>query len=116
MSFPSPDLPDEITVRTGQSVDLELPSYAGGGYSWSVEAPTGTEIAGAVLRSLGSAPAGPPPQEPGVTEPPDLVLVPERLTITGRSAGSTLYRLTLRRPFDPGPPAAQHDVRVTVLP
>ena len=116
MSFPSPNLPDAITVQAGRSVDLELPSYAGSGYSWSVEAPTGTAIADAVLRPLGNAPTGPPPQEPGVTEPPDLVLIPDQLTITGRSPGITHCRLTLRRRFDPDPPAVQHDVRVTVVP
>lgn len=115
MTFP-PELPAEISVRAGRSVDLELPSYAGSGYSWSLEFPDGTDIATAVLEPLVNAPAGPPPQELGVSEPPALTLVPDRLTITGLSPGTTYCHLTLRRPFVPGPPAAQYDVHVTVLP
>jgi hypothetical protein len=45
-----------------------------------------------------------------------MTLVPDHLTITGLSPGTTYCRLTLRRPFAPGPPAGQYDVRVTVLP
>ena len=115
MTFP-PDLPDEITVQAGRSVDLELPSYAGSGYSWTVESPGGTDIATAVLGALGNDPASPPPQEPGVTEPPTVTLVPGRLTITGISPGTTHCYLTLRRSFASGPPAARYDLQITVLP
>jgi hypothetical protein len=115
MTFP-PDLPGEITVQAGRSVTLELPSYAGGGYSWSIESPVGADIATVVLAPLDNAPAGPPPQELGVSEPPAMTLVPDQLTITGLSPGTTHCRLTLRRPFAPGPPAGQYDVQVTVLP
>jgi len=116
VSFPTPELPGEITVQAGRSVDLELPSYAGGGYSWSVESPAGHDIADAVLRPLGSAPAGPSPQERGVIEPPELVLVPDQLTITGLAPGTTHYHLILSRPFAPDPPAAEYELHVTVLP
>ena len=115
MTFP-PELPAEISVRAGRSVDLELPSYAAAatrGQSNLTTAPTSPTQ---VLEPLVNAPAGPPPQELGVTEPPALTLVPDRLTITGLTAGTTHCPLTLRRPFVPGPPAAQYDVHVTVLP
>jgi hypothetical protein len=115
VSFPLGDLPDHVTVEVGASVDVALPSYAGGGYSWSVECPSGTTIAHAAIRPAGTAEAA-PPAEPGVSEPPPLYLVPEQLTIRGLSPGTTRCRLTLQRPFDRGPPAAEHDLRVTVLP
>ena len=113
MTFP-PELPNEITVQAGHSVDLELPSYAGSGYSWSLESSGDSDIANAVLGPLVNAPAGPPPQELGVSEPPALTVVPDQLTITGLSPGTTHRHLTLRRPFATGPPAAQYDVQISV--
>jgi hypothetical protein len=115
VSFPVDDLPSDVTLEASRSVDLHLPSYAGGGYSWSVDCP-GAEIVHAMIGQEGGAPAGSVPQEPGVSEPPEPYLIPDQLTIRGISPGTARCRLTLRRPFDAGPPAVVHEFQVTVLP
>lgn len=117
MTFPLDELPTEITVCVGRWLDIDLPSYAGGGYSWSVDFPDDRSIAHAVIRQAGDAQPPAPPREPGVTAPPPgPTLVSEQLTVNGLCPGTTRCRLMLRRPFETGPPAAEHVFRTIVLP
>jgi hypothetical protein len=114
MSIAVPELPPQIVLRVGQTATVLLPSYAGGGYDWSVTAVIGSGVADVSLGAGGSPPS-PPALGTGVEPPPDTSVQPEWLRATGRTIGEAVWRLELARPFGAGAVAAEHSLRVTVV-
>jgi hypothetical protein len=106
-------LPERVTVRVGERVLVELPSYAGSGNHWSVVPPADGE--GARV-SVGPEPAAPPPP-PAAPEgpPPSATPVPERAVIEGHSPGVSSWRLVLARQFGDRTPVAEHELEVVVV-
>ena len=111
MSIDLSGLPKEITVAVGQRYEIVLPSYSGSGNNWSVTSLSGEEVARAWIE---------PVDVPNVTrspgnEPPELMLVPDRLLVLGLSPGEATWRLTLARTFGPSTPTATCALHVTVV-
>lgn len=109
-------LPGDVTVPVGESVDVPLPSYGGAGYEWSVTHVLGQKVAEVVIKQGGGPqPASSWPQ-PGTAEPPGSFVNAEWLTVKGLATGEALWRLRLGRSFEPDSPAAEHELRVIVVP
>jgi len=111
MSIDLSGLPKEIRIAVGERYELLLPSYSGSGNNWSVTSLSGEEVARAWIE---------PVDVPNVTgspgnEPPELMLVPDRLVVFGLSPGEATWRLTLARSFGPPTPTATSDLHVTVV-
>lgn len=116
MTFDLSWMPGEIAVPVGESVDVPLPSYAGGGYEWSVTCLARQEVADLAISQGGKPQSASPSPQPGTAEPPESFLTDEWLTVTGLAAGEALWQLKLARSFAPESPAAEHQLRVTVRP
>jgi hypothetical protein len=106
-------LPERVTVRVGERMVVELPSYAGSGNHWSVAPLADGEVARV---SVGPVPAEPPPPPatPDVP-PPAAAAIPERAVIEGLAAGVSRCRLVLARPFGDQTPTAEHELEVVVI-
>ena len=113
MTIDLSNLPREISVAVGGRNETPLPSYAGSGNIWSVRRVAGGEVA-RVWVEPGDAPMVAASPSKGITEPPALVLVPERAVVLGLHPGEATWRLVLARPFGPPVPIAEHDFQVTV--
>lgn len=101
----STELPDQLSLRTGDEKTVELPSRAGSGYVWeaTVEDETiveaSTQFQHADEKAVGQRTFSPN----------------ELLTIRGRSAGTTSVRLAQRRAWEKdAEPIGAHVITVNV--
>lgn len=106
-------LPQHVLLRTGERIEIPLPSYANSGYNWSSMCLRGEEVARVSVK-LGDLPPMPPVPTDGTAEPPALMLVPEFAVIEALAYGEAIWRLVLDRSFERSNPAAEHDLYVTV--
>jgi hypothetical protein len=104
-------LPRSVSLRIGELIEIQLPSYAGSGYIWSAKCLRGAEVA-RVSMKLGDQPPKPSVLADGKAEPPEIVQVPEFVVIEGLAYGEATWRLVLARSFDRSNPAATYDVDV----
>jgi predicted secreted protein len=98
-------LPEEISLKVGEEQDLLLPSRAGAGYVWAAEAEdeavveASTKFEGADDAAVGAR---------AFSEN-------ERLTLRGRSEGTTRVQLVQRRTWEEGvEPIGAHTLTVNV--
>ncbi len=99
-------LPAELELSVGDSSELVLPGLGTAGYRWDGEV---LGDAGVVALAWQR---GWPPGEPAV-HPPGAG-APERLTVAALAPGRVVVRLVQRRPWESGPPLAEHTVSVAV--
>jgi predicted secreted protein len=100
------EIPTELRLTVGESVQITLPGLATAGYRWNAEV-TGDEEALTLSWQRGLVP-GSAPRQPGVS-------APETLSIQGRRPGTARVRLVQARPWElSGAPRAVHEVLVTV--
>jgi hypothetical protein len=107
-------LPQRVWVAAGRRNEIPLPSYAGSGNSWSVQCLSGGDVVRVWVEpdetpSIAASPGD------GITEPPSLMLIPDRVVVSGLAPGEAMCRLVLARPFGPSMPTATHDFHVTVV-
>ena len=114
MSIAVPEPPPDVVLHPGQTATFPLPSYAGGGYDWSMTVVTGSAVADVSI-GAGGSPPGRPVVGTGVEPPPEASVQSEWLRATGRKTGEGVWRLELARPFGSGAVAAEHFLRVTVV-
>ena len=114
MTLDFPDLPRSIELTVGDRTEIPLPSYAGSGNIWSAKFISGQGVC-QVAVVLGYPPVASGLPAGGMTEPPPLVLVPERAVVSGLAPGEAIWRLVLGRPFNSFELTAAHDLEVTVL-
>jgi predicted secreted protein len=99
------ELPDQLSLHTGEERSVLLPSRAGAGYVWeaSVEGEAIVE-ASTHFEQADEAAVGQRTFSPN-----------ERLTLRGRGAGTTSVRLTQRRSWEHGvEPIEAHVITVNV--
>lgn len=106
-------LPQHVLLRTGERIEISLPSYANSGYNWSSICLRGEEVARVSVK-LGDLPLMPPEPTDGTAEPPPLMLVPEFAVIETLAYGEAIWRLVLDRSFERSNPLSTHDINITV--
>src|SRR5262245_50579218 len=106
MSVDLSSLPREVIVRVGESQAIVLPSYSGSGNNWSITFFSGEEVARVWIEQLDSPDIADPSGKG--TEPPDIMLVQDRLMMLGLAPGEATCQLTLARAFE-SKPTATHD-------
>jgi hypothetical protein len=122
MTIDLSNLPQQIRLAVGERTVITLPSYADSGNTWSASCLRGHGVA-RVSIELGEhssipdtrGPAMPDTRGDGTTEPPPLMLVPERAVVSGLAVGEADWRLVLSRSFGVAPVAASHEIRIIVL-
>lgn len=84
------EVPEQLTLRVGQSTSFRLPGLGTAGYQWTAH--IGADVIGVRWqRGLG---AGEVPAAVGVS-------APETVTLTGLRAGTTTVELVQARPWEP---------------
>lgn len=114
MTIDLSNLPQQVRLAVGERTEIPLPSYADSGNIWSATCLRGHGVA-RVSIELGEHSSIPDTRGNGTTEPPPLMLVPERAVVSGLAIGEADWRLVLSRSFGAAPPAATHEIRITVL-
>jgi hypothetical protein len=107
-------LPQRVSVAAGRRIEIPLPSYSGSGNSWSVQCLSGGDVVRVSVEPVETPPMAASPGD-GITEPPALMLVPDRVVVSGLAPGEAVCRLVLARLFDPSTPTATHDFHVTIV-
>ncbi len=100
------ELPPELALRVGERRDLELPGLGTAGYRWDetlagdVDAVQLQWQRGMSVEEARGRPTG--------------ASAPERLSIIAVGPGQVTVRLTQQRPWENGPPRAEHTIAVHV--
>lgn len=99
--------PSELVLRVGEQYELVLPGLATAGYRWEEVLDGSPDVVALAWRR------GVPPGE--ATGRPIGASAPERLGVTASAPGQVVVHLAQRRPWEIGPPRAEHTVEVRVL-
>jgi hypothetical protein len=99
VTFDTSAVPRRVELGLGETAGFPVPSFAGGGYTWSLVPQSGAAVADVTLEVL-----PPSPDEAAIRregeEPPATFLSRQRLRIDARAPGIAHWRLVLRRPFE----------------
>lgn len=102
------DLPSKLSLGVGERREVVLPGLGTAGYRWGedlsgdADAVTLEWQRGMTAEEARGRPVG--------------ASAPERLTITGSAPGHVTVRLTQQRPWESGPPRAEHTIEVEIHP
>lgn len=100
------DLPTELHLAVGDHHEVVLPGLGTSGYRWDDDL-TGDTEAVATQWQRGMSPEEARGRPVGAS-------APERLTMTAIAPGRVTVRLMQRRPWETGPPYAEHTIEVDV--
>jgi hypothetical protein len=113
MSVDLSNVPTHLTLAVGERIVIPLPSYAGSGNFWSIRCRGRNSVVDARVE-LDRSPREPVAEDGGTTEPPQPVLVAERLVVSGLAVGEDLCQLVLSRSFGHPAPSASRELRIAV--
>ncbi|GAA3633820.1 protease inhibitor I42 family protein [Microlunatus ginsengisoli] len=102
------ELPDALRLSVGERHEVAMPGLGTAGYRWDEEL-TGDAGAVAVEWQRGMSAEEARGRPVGSS-------APERIALTATAPGHVTVRLSQRRPWESGPPRAEHTIEIDVTP